>query len=105
MSYLSYRSHRIGSDCVFLSSLVSYDDISFHLVSSSIHCLCPVLCCGPLLHPQPQVHLSFDEFCEWLATDALLVQAFLGRILQTMETVYKRNKRISTNLYVAAKNL
>eukprot|EP01012_Entosiphon_sulcatum_P004808 TRINITY_DN11996_c0_g1_i1.p1 TRINITY_DN11996_c0_g1~~TRINITY_DN11996_c0_g1_i1.p1 ORF type:complete len:370 (+),score=61.23 TRINITY_DN11996_c0_g1_i1:65-1174(+) len=40
-----------------------------------------------------KIHLSSDEFRECLAKDPVLVQAFLGRVLLTMESVYLRNKR------------
>jgi Ca2+-binding EF-hand superfamily protein len=40
-----------------------------------------------------KIHLSYDEFCTFMASDPLLVQAFLTRILLTMEVVYLRNKK------------
>uniref|UniRef100_A0A7S1NIH4 EF-hand domain-containing protein n=1 Tax=Eutreptiella gymnastica TaxID=73025 RepID=A0A7S1NIH4_9EUGL len=40
-----------------------------------------------------KIHLNYDEFCEFLAQDPILVQAFLVRILITMETVYRKNKQ------------
>eukprot|EP01010_Urceolus_cornutus_P005006 NODE_841_length_1294_cov_318.073092_g640_i0.p1 GENE.NODE_841_length_1294_cov_318.073092_g640_i0~~NODE_841_length_1294_cov_318.073092_g640_i0.p1 ORF type:complete len:328 (-),score=55.84 NODE_841_length_1294_cov_318.073092_g640_i0:175-1158(-) len=40
-----------------------------------------------------KIHLSYEEFCECLLTNPILVQAFLSRVLVTMENVYMRNKR------------
>eukprot|EP00667_Euglena_gracilis_P016100 EG_transcript_16806 len=40
-----------------------------------------------------KIHLNFEEFTGFLATDPAVVQAFLSRILITMETVYMKNKK------------
>lgn len=42
----------------------------------------------------PKIHLSFEEFCGFMTSRALLVQAFLTPILLTMEMVYARNRKV-----------
>eukprot|EP00993_Chasmostoma_nieuportense_P002068 NODE_2897_length_1068_cov_12.060574_g2764_i0.p2 GENE.NODE_2897_length_1068_cov_12.060574_g2764_i0~~NODE_2897_length_1068_cov_12.060574_g2764_i0.p2 ORF type:complete len:303 (+),score=106.00 NODE_2897_length_1068_cov_12.060574_g2764_i0:63-971(+) len=51
---------------------------------------------APPLHYAKKIHMSYEEFCEFMATEPLLVQAFLARILATMEEVYMRNKKTAT---------
>eukprot|EP00667_Euglena_gracilis_P010895 EG_transcript_11105 len=46
----------------------------------------------------PKLHISLDEFHELLRTDPVLVQAFTGQILATLESIYLRNKAAAAKL-------
>lgn len=50
---------------------------------------------GPITWSK-KIHLNFTEFSSFLAAEPLLVQAFLTRVLQTMEAVYIKNKSAVT---------
>lgn len=50
---------------------------------------------GPITWSK-KIHLNFTEFSGFLAAEPLLVQAFLTRVLQTMEAVYFKNKSAVT---------
>eukprot|EP01006_Ploeotia_vitrea_P043048 TRINITY_DN66683_c4_g1_i1.p1 TRINITY_DN66683_c4_g1~~TRINITY_DN66683_c4_g1_i1.p1 ORF type:complete len:381 (-),score=46.78 TRINITY_DN66683_c4_g1_i1:86-1228(-) len=43
----------------------------------------------------PKMHLSYDEFCTFMADNPFVVQAFMTSILRTMESVYQRNRRVA----------
>jgi antitoxin component of MazEF toxin-antitoxin module len=45
-----------------------------------------------------KIHMNFDEFHGFLSENYLLVQAFISRILMTMEAVYMRNKTAAARL-------